>query len=341
MLTMKYISIFFLALFSITSMQAQRIDEELGFIYVKADYLLETNRYEDAIKEFNKIVDKDATFKDVLYKRAYAKYMIAAFKGTKKDLLQSFDMVGITPESVELYGKALESLGQDEAASKTKETASMIKGTGSSRRTSSDGRDHDEPKQNEEDSTTDGEDKTQMEKIEDAIGSILDDLLPDREGESETEMEEGETAPSETSTEAETETEIDTGDRRRGDSKGSKTTPKPQEEEKEVYKPDMSVKEIFIDEDLTLEFMNGIGGFKIAHFPTILILSDSTGKVEVDVCVSANGNIVSADYNRGNSTIYTQSLISVALRKSKEFKFKNDSGQEICGTIVYKITGGN
>ena len=330
MLTMKYLYTLLLLTFALSGINAQSLDEELGFIYVKADYLLETNRYEDAIKEFTKIVAKNDTYKDVLYKRAYAKYMIAAYKGTKKDLLQSFDVVGITPEGVTLYAKVLENLGQDEAASKTSETASMLNGkpTGSRSNGGSTGSGSGDNGNNDE------SDEGQMKKIEDAIGSILDDLLPDRKNsEGETDGG-GRTDQSGDSTDTPTD-EDSSQTSRRGDSK-SPVLKLPEED-----KPDNSVKEIFIDEDLTLEIKNGLGARKILDQPSILILSESSGTVSVDICVNRNGKVTTADFNKSDSTISTQSLVSVAQRKAKEFWFAESSQAEMCGTILFKISGSN
>ena len=96
---MKYIHILVFSLLGL-SLAGQSLDEELGFIYVKADYLLETNRYDEAISEFTKIIAKDATFRDALYKRAEAKFNVGAFKGTKNDLMDVFELKGISPEAI-------------------------------------------------------------------------------------------------------------------------------------------------------------------------------------------------------------------------------------------------
>lgn len=155
----------------VSAMHAQTLDEELGFIYVKADYLLETDRYEEAIREFTKIIAKDASYKDVLYKRGKAKYSIAAFKGTKNDLLQSFELVGITPESLQLFGKTQQNLDETEAASVTLKTASMLNGGYSS---SNNGNDK------KSDNSKDQEEGSGTKSLEDVISTVLDDLLPDR-----------------------------------------------------------------------------------------------------------------------------------------------------------------
>lgn len=322
---MKILSILLLAIGAL-SLNAQSIDEELGFIYVKADYLLETDRYEDAIKEFTKIITKDPSYKDVLYKRGKAKYAIAAFKGTSNDLLQAFELVGITPESLELFGNTQKNLDQHDAATVTLNTASMLKsGTSTS---SSDGPTR---KSKDNDADTSSNEKGELEKLEDKLSSILDDLLPDRKSDEE---ESDDTTTTTTDDNSRTDTDTDTN-----------TTTKTDEikvnvEEEEEEKPDTSVNEIFIDEDLTIEIKNGLGSRAILDQPNILILSDKSGEVSVDVCVNANGKVTSAEYNKDSSSISTQSLVSLAVRKSKEFWFKKSDNKETCGSIVFKISGG-
>ena len=318
---MKILTVLLFALSSI-AINAQSIDEELGFIYVKADYLLETDRYEDAIREFTKIIAKDPSYKDALYKRGSAKYAIAAFKGTKNDLLQAFDLVGITPESLELFGKTLQNLDQKEAATVTLNTASMInKGSGTKSTQSTTKK----PKESKE-TAEKGEDKSEIEKLEDKLSSILEDLLPDNKSDDQTK--------DDTQTpRGDSDTRTETSDNKDSDEIKINVEDKSDE-------PDLSVNEIIIDEDLTIEIKNGLGGRAILDQPNILILSDKSGEVTVDVCVNANGKVTSAEYNKNASTLSTQSLVSLAVRKSKEFWFKKSDNEETCGVIVFKITGG-
>ncbi len=328
-----------LALFLYSGLsQAQSIDEELGFIYVKADYLLGTDRYEEAIQEFTKIIAKNPKYKDVLYKRAKAKYAIAAFVGTKKDLLQAIEHVGITPETIELYGKTLKNLDEHDAATITLETASMINGNagnGRSTRTS---------KTTKQDKS-EGEARSNRSKIEEKLGSILEDLLPDdmkkdRETEDTGSSDEGTTT---SGSEGGGHSDSGNGDYRSDEGQNDTSYEKDEadvvQEVEEEEPLDMSVNEIFIDEDVTLEIKNGIGGRKILQQPNILVLSDRSGDVFVDVCVNENGKVVSAEFNKANSTLSTQSLVSLAVRKSKEFWFEKSGRSEVCGAIVFKISG--
>ena len=319
---MKILSVLIFALIGSLSMNAQTIDDELGFIYVKADYMLETDRYEDAIKEFTKIIAKDPAYKDVLYKRGKAKYAIAAFKGTKNDLMQSFELVGITPAGIELFGKTLNNLDQHDAATITLNTASMINGSMTKESSGS-----------TSDSNDEMEEKSTVETLEDKLSSILDDLLPDRK------------TDDEDSTGSNTDTTGNTGTTDGGTTTNDTRTPAEDNadgsvdinvKDKEEDLPDTSIKEIVIDEELTLEIKDGIGGREILSQPSIFMVSTETGEVSIDVCVDASGKVISAEYNKAKSSISTQSRVSLAVRKSKEFIF-GKAGKDTCGTILFKI----
>ena len=90
---------------------------------------------------------------------------------------------------------------------------------------------------------------------------------------------------------------------------------------------------------MTLEIKNGIGGRKVLQQPSILILSETSGNVVIDICVNENGKVTQAEYNGVESSLRTESIISLAVRKSKEFWFEKSDQKETCGSIVFKITG--
>ena len=316
--TMKQLCLLLFVFAGLNVSYAQTLDEELGFIYVKADYLLETNRYEEAITEFNKIIDQDPAYEDALYKRATAKYALAAYKGVIKDMLLSFEKVGVTPEGVLLLGEAQEASGQS-SASKTMETASVL--YPENRKTKKYKKEPDVVMQDNPRTGNDNEgvSKEDLKNLEDKISSILGDLIPSGEDENNDGGSSGQ----------------DTG----GMSDNRTETIYDEEPEEEVYVPDDSVNEIYIDEDLTLEIKNGLGARRILKQPNILILSETSGNVAVNVCVNRNGKVTSAEFNSNMSTLNTQSLISLAVRKSKEFWFDNSDRSEMCGTIVFIISG--
>ena len=321
---MKYFSFLISFLFASTFLSAQSLDEELGFIYVKAEYLLDTDRYEESILEFSKIVAIEPGFKDVLYKRAIAKYALAAYKGVKQDLLQSFEFTGLSSESILLYGKALDELGESESASKTLNIASKLYPDDKKASKYKDPEEEDSTHKDEGDhKNTEETIKEEVKKLEDKISSILDDLLPDSEEDEEAESESG-------------------GNDDNGESENTETSNKKDDDFKtKVYIPDNSINEIYIDEDLTLEIKNGLGNRKVLEQPNILILSESAGDVAVDICVNRNGKVTSAEYNQRTSNLDIQSLISLAVRKSKEFWFEKSDRKETCGTIIFHISGRN
>ncbi len=306
---MKRLTVICTLICSVFLAKAQDLESEMGFLYVKADYLLQTDRYEDAILEFNKIIDQNPKFKDALYKRASAKFAIAAFKGTKNDLLLSFDVIGITPESLLLFGQTQKNLNENDAASNTLKTASLLytKEENNSSVSKKTRKPSTKTRVNEK---SNGDEKSTGEKLKDGMNELdekVNDILGGLLGNEDDNLSDGE-----------------------------------QEEdpyEEEVYKPDLRTNEIFIDEDLTIVIKDGLGGRKILQQPNILILSETSGDVTVDVCVDENGKVTSAVFNKDKSTLSTQSLVSLAVRKSKEYWFERSDQNEICGIMIFRITG--
>ena len=59
------LSIFFVSILGITDF-SQSYEEELGFTFVKAKYLLDTDRYDDAVREFNRVINEDPSLENGL-----------------------------------------------------------------------------------------------------------------------------------------------------------------------------------------------------------------------------------------------------------------------------------
>ncbi len=330
------LTLLFITLFSL-NLNAQSVEEEPDFIYLKAEFLMETNRYEEAIKEFTSIIAKDPSFKDAMYKRAEAKFNVGAFRGTYNDLLQVFEIKGISPESVLLFGKAQKNLGKTDQAATTMATAEILFPDGTSARDKSN-KSRDTQAQEE----TTSEERDPLDELKDKISSVLDDLLPDNNEDDGTGTESDTTSDKSprTGSDRNSGDDSNSGNRSSGteiDLKNERNT------EPVVLEPEVddSVNEIFIDEDVTLEIKNGLGSRKVLQQPSILLLSETTGDVVIDICVNGNGKVTEAEYNNAESTLKTQSIISLAVRKSKEFWFKSSSSDETCGTIVFKITSSN
>jgi len=334
---MTKISLLIFGFLMATSAFAQDLESELGFLYVKAEYLLETNRYEEAIVELNKIIQQDASYEEALLLRANAKFTIGAFAGAKNDLMRSFELHGVTPEAILLLGQTQKNMGNNEAANVTLSTASKLLEEEKAKRSSpskkmpqkkADNKNESEPEANdnkkaddnnnsneaqkEEQQPAQEEKKNTGERIKDGldeldnkVNDIMDDILgKDKKAE---------------------------GTEETGNTEGQ-----PKEE---VYVADVSVNEIYIDEDLTILIQDGLGGRKILEQPNVLILSETSGEVAVDVCVNENGKVTSAVFNKDRSTLAIQSLISLAVRKSREFWFQGSDRKEICGSIIFRITG--
>jgi hypothetical protein len=98
--------------------------------------------------------------------------------------------------------------------------------------------------------------------------------------------------------------------------------------------------DIEIDEDLSITIMGqGLGKRKILEKPSILILSEKDGVVAIEVCINENGRVESAEFNQSKSTIENKGLVSLAIRKSKEFWFEKSDFLKQCGFIFYKVKG--
>ncbi len=314
---------------------AQELDSELGFIYVKGEYLMGTERYEDAIVELNKVIKKNVSYKDALLLRAEAKYALGAYLGTRKDILLWVDNNGISPKASQLLGLAEYQLENYIAAENSLIMAAAFIDTD--------------------------------ERIYEALGEIHyqnDDLSSacsswseaSALGSSLAKKQQRKycsgVASSTKSSRATTKKPVKKTNNDTSRSQGSEiasTEEAPMEyddddieemlEEEKVEEVDIeSVNEMYIDEDLTLELRDGLGAREILKQPNILILSDDSGDVTINLCVSKSGRVESAEFNKDLSTLQTKSIISLALRKAKDFWFEK-SKSKVCGTIAFKVTG--
>ncbi len=337
-----------LLVFGLTSnISAQGVESELGFIFTKAKYLLDTDRFDGAIKELTKIINKDPQFEDVLLQRAKAKYAVGAFAGAKKDLANYIGYKGISDEvvllnanveySMQNYEAAINSFtvasslnpkdekimeklgglyydeGKDELACKYWKKAAQL-GSMRARKLSS--------KNCGNYSNNDFEEKKSKPKYDDGPAMI---------------EEEGDDEPTDDTVVLSEKIENSDDDVVEDDDVKDDMK---EEEEKETPPVDDVLRTIEVDEDLSLKiFGEGLGSRRILNEPNILILSDDSGKVAINICVNRNGKVVSAEYDPAKSTITKESLISLASRKAKEFWFEKSRTKEACGYIVFDITG--
>lgn len=394
-----WIQVSFLAIFTFSSsgLLAQDLDNEAGFLYLKAKYLYETDRHEEAIREFNKVILEIPDYEDALVIRAKSKFALAAYKGAELDALEFIKVKGITPDVSIILGQSQYELENYEAAKNTLVTAvqlnpnnpdplellaKMAKSEGellsacnywstAAKLGSSKARANTlkycgeiiepeiktPPKTEEEDIISIG---TKLEEEEEEIPSdntleeedeiiSVGTRMEDEERQTESPAETEDSTAAETKTrELEISKVQKPGESESTDQVGEPTSPvdtttaKPVVEEKvdEELLDDTS-HDIVVDEDLTLHiFGQGLGKREIIQTPNILILSESDGKVAIDICVNRQGRVERAEFNSELSTIGKKSLISLALRKSKDFWFeKYTKYKEQCGVIIFDIKG--
>jgi len=103
-------------LFAFTSNLFAQVDDELGFIYVKAEYMMETERYREATAEFSKIIVKKANFKDALVKRAEAYNKLNMYDKALTDAMDAIYNNGITADAAKALGIAHAGVGNYLAA---------------------------------------------------------------------------------------------------------------------------------------------------------------------------------------------------------------------------------
>ena len=369
----KFLLILLLSVFSFGLGTSQSIDEEIEFKYIKAKYLLDTERYEDAIKAFTSIIKQDPTYADVLIQRAKAKYAMAAYKGTKKDVLLFAESMGMNADALMLLGKADYKLGNSKAAINSLTVASELNG--------------DDAQifeflgnMYEEDDNIDnaciawrkaakmGSSKARI-SAKKACGDVdkvkkskkkkskLDGAsLPTKNKKDKTTSGEKEDEVEDTRTEVQKRRDADDSlNKPRKDQTTDEVETSTSEDEVEIEEDEQEIEEevdenmpgeddtpkkIEIDEELTLIIKGqGLGKRKILKQPNILILADEDGTVAIDICVNKRGKVESAEFNSKLSTIAKKSHVSLSIRKAKDFWFEKNDYKEQCGVILFKIKG--
>lgn len=357
---MRYFFFFAISLLS-TCVFSQSLDDEIGFLYTKAKYLISTDRGEDAIKVLNKIIAQDKNFEDALLLRAEAKYELGAYAGVRKDLNEYMSKNGISARVARLYGltdfqggkekaalnslnlavleimddkllfetraSLLEKEGQLLQACKDYRSAAKLGSSKAKRRANRlCGKEIKEvPSHREEDKA----DKTSKPASDEVLRSNTSNTSKSKSDEvvKENGRDNIRSTP-DTQIESDLEEDIEVMD--------DTVTKKDEDAE------DTSINELKIDDDLTLLISGeGLGSREIMNKPNILIISDQSGSVTVDICVSRGGRVTSATFDNINSTIKKQSLVSLAVRKAKEFWFDAGIGSDKCGKIVFQISTGS
>lgn len=331
----------------------QNLDDEIGFVYVKAEYLFETARYDDAVNQYNIVVRQDPKYKDALIKRGMAKNALGAYKGGKMDAMQYIDLMGITGTAAATLAKSELGMNQTEAALNSlaiaiaaepnnidyletrakvyEENGQLLKACSDWERAMKAGSVLGEAKAR----SLCGISKTQRPNS------------PANQKQPEPKEAEPQNTTNETTPVSSPEAQEDTGQQNQPN-----TNPQVEEqvdtenEEAEIVddptipKPDDYRNVLEIDDDLIIDIYGyGLGRRSIKEVPSILILSDEDGIVSLDICVNNKGEITKAEFNPSLSTTAKKSLVSLAIRKSREFIFDTAIYPVQCGVMQFKIKG--
>ena len=374
MITRTLISATLALFFTFSYSSAQGIEEETGFKYVKGNYLFDSGRYDEAIQIYNDIIKGNPDFEEVLVYRGRAKYALGAYKGAKKDGLAHIELHGLSKEVCLLMGQAELGVGNpmiaisylDYALLKDKEDPEIFLYRGNAFFELED----------DQNACTDwhrairmGSDRARRQadrfcqrvtvKIDDTpIEEKEEVMMTDDDEET---LDDNEVLSSGSASEEPEVIMIDEGgvtppiiveedeeviggvtiDTEVTDQGVIIVKEDPREEppvlviKKEPVDDTVVIKEI--DEDLDIKVYAGIGNRELKTVPDMLVLSDKAGQVVVDICVDRSGNVKSASLNRNESTIGSAGLISLALRKSREFKFDRARKSEQCGKLAFVI----
>ncbi len=331
-------SIFAFTLLAIAfSLSAQGIDEDKTVLYMKANVLMESERYDEAVRMYNRILKEDDQYSQAYVMRAKAKYNLGAYKGTKMDIMKYIEQAGVNKEIIRIMADTEYKLNNLKAAKNYIETAIEL-----------DPFDGDLYYLSGMIAVDDGRKNDACEHF--AIGSSLDHPKCSSKFNSECYgymvKSRGGTKPPAAPPAAEPEEvasavdSIETPDLE--EVNDIELPEKPKAPEIEVVKEDKvdlnAVQEHKIDEELSVIITNGLGERNIEELPNIFILSSEDGVVAIDLCIDSEGKVFDAQINREKSTIYRSSLTSLAIRKAKEFIFMPSLSAEQCGTLIYKIS---
>ncbi len=83
--------------------------------------------------------------------------------------------------------------------------------------------------------------------------------------------------------------------------------------------------------------VNGFGGRGVRSAPKLQENSQKAGRVVLDVCVEADGNVTSAKFKAVGSSTTDDDLIDAAVRNARQYKFAAGGVDKQCGTITYNF----
>lgn len=328
-----YITVFFFS--SANGSFAQELEEEIGFVYVKAEYLFNTGRFEEAIGEFTKVINQNIKFKDALLLRGVSEYEIGRFEAAHKDAIKSIELNGISAGSATLLGRVFAAYKNYDAAINSMTAAISL------------------DNRNADLFMWRGEWLEQAGRLTQACQDYSQAMAngnPNAAGKIKSlcggkPSNTGKTTPTgpkrqqpEINHQEETQEEVLSEGEREVDDVNDVSDVV--EVEENIPSDDNTVNKFDIDDDLSIEISGQeLGHRKIEEVPSIIILADENGKVTINICVNKDGVVTKAEYNAGQSTVSIRSLVSLAIQKAKQFEFEVGKYDSQCGIMVFNIKG--
>jgi len=319
---------------------AQGLEDDNMVLYVKANVLYESGRYDEAVRMYNRILSNDQNHTNALLMRAKTKYELGAFRGTKMDAMLYIDKAGVNKELIKLMANTELKLSNLKAAHQYVTTALeldpydaklyLLSGDISF----ADGSRNDACEhfalaanlgnkravQRMKEKCNGYRPKPSDTRTNDDMSSTSDEGMPNIDNSTNVEEEKKGEDGIVTLEDIVKDAEQSSGSTNRTETIDRNAT-----------------HTIEIDSKLSISIGDGLGDRRLSSKPSIFMLSDQDGVVVIDLCVNGSGRVIEANFNRDRSTIFRSSLTSLALRKAKDFVFENRSSAEQCGRITYNI----
>lgn len=325
-----------------SSVFSQSLDEDLSILYMKANVLFDSGRFDESVRMYNRILGDDESYAAAYFMRGKAKYELGAYKGTKNDIITYIELNGVTKEVVKIMSKTEYNLENFDAARNYVKTALELDPYDAEQYKI--GGDIEKALGNNNEACEmwysaselgDSKSKSQLDrncgiylrmKKENNHRNRNENQRPsrnDRDEESRDEDSDLADVISDEDNEEESDIMVEN------------------KNQTKIEAPDMdAIQEIEIDEDLSVVLGNGLGKRKIENQPDIFMIANESGRVVIDVCVDGRGKVKLAELNRDQTSLNKAGLISLALRKSKEFSFFPSFRTEQCGQFIFMISGG-
>jgi outer membrane biosynthesis protein TonB len=83
--------------------------------------------------------------------------------------------------------------------------------------------------------------------------------------------------------------------------------------------------------------VSGFGGRAVRSAPRLQENSQKAGRVVIDLCVDADGNVVSTRFNASKSSTLDDDLQEAAIRNARQYKFAAGGAEKQCGSVTYNF----